>query len=272
MSAWRSAKNHVDRLMGWTLLEHATAESVSAFQSLLRDDGLAETSIATHLRQLKAALNWGASVGICNKIRVNMPRHGRKATTMRGRPVTDAEYKTMLAAAKVERPDDHAYWERLITGLYLSGLRLGEALRLRWDDGPFAVDLTGKHPRFRIWSEGEKGRQDRLLPMTPDFAKWLLKTKHREGLVFPVPYTFTEDVGRVVSAIGKRAGVAANQSTGKSATAHDLRRSFGTRWAARVKPAVLQLLMRHGDISTTMKYYVAHNADELAEGLWEEYG
>jgi integrase len=40
------------------------------------------------------------------------------------------------------------------------------------------------------------------------------------------------------------------------ATAHDLRRAFGTRWSKRVMPATLQKLMQHASIETTMRYYV----------------
>ena len=54
----------------------------------------------------------------------------------------------------------------------------------------------------------------------------------------------------------------------KYASAHDLRRSFGNRWAKRVMPAVLQQLMRHESIDTTMGYYVDLDADELAEDLY----
>ena len=65
-----------------------------------------------------------------------------------------------------------------------------------------------------------------------------------------------------------RAGVKVNPETGKTASIHDLRRSFGSRWAKKVMPAVLQRLMRHADIGTTMRYYVDLDADELAEDLW----
>jgi integrase len=58
---------------------------------------------------------------------------------------------------------------------------------------------------------------------------------------------------------------------GKFASAHDLRRSFGTRWAPRLKPATLQLLMRHKSIETTMKYYVCQDSDDVADELWAEY-
>jgi len=57
----------------------------------------------------------------------------------------------------------------------------------------------------------------------------------------------------------------------KYASAHDCRRGFGTRWAKRVMPAVLQRLMRHRNIDTTMKYYVGIQADDVAADLWGKY-
>jgi hypothetical protein len=62
--------------------------------------------------------------------------------------------------------------------------------------------------------------------------------------------------------------VVVNKEQGKFASAHDLRRSFGTRWASKVKPATLQLLMRHFTIDTTLRYYVAQDADDVARELW----
>jgi hypothetical protein len=49
------------------------------------------------------------------------------------------------------------------------------------------------------------------------------------------------------------------------------RRSFGTRWAKRVMPAVLQRLMRHKSINTTMKDYVGIEADDVAAELWAKF-
>lgn len=34
-------------------------------------------------------------------------------------------------------------------------------------------------------------------------------------------------------------------------------------------PAVLQQLMRHEDISTTMRFYVGKNAEATADAVWE---
>lgn len=79
--------------------------------------------------------------------------------------------------------------------------------------------------------------------------------------------------GHIISAIGKAARIKVNTDlkTGdvKYASAHDLRRSFGERWAMRVMPQVLMQLMRHASITTTMRYYVGRNAQLTAEVLYD---
>jgi integrase len=157
---------------------------------------------------------------------------------------------------------------------------LEESTVLSWDaDAAICVVLTGRHPKLRIWAEAEKGRRDRLLPMTPDFAEFLLETPlaDRRGPVFKIiglqtgqPIT-PKRISRIVSAIGKKAGVVVNKADGKFASAHDLRRAFGTRWAPKVKPATLQLLIRHRSINTTLKYFVAQDADDVGDELWRDY-
>jgi hypothetical protein len=57
----------------------------------------------------------------------------------------------------------------------------------------------------------------------------------------------------------------------KFASAQDLRRSFGARWATRVIFQVLKELMRHESIDTTLRYYVGRNAQSTAAVLWEAH-
>ena len=117
------------------------------------------------------------------------------------------------------------------------------------------------------------------MPITPDFGEFLLKTPNAErvGRVFKLvrpsgtPLDRYE-AGQIVSAIGRKATVVTNKAEGKFATAHDLRRAFGTRWAKRVMPAVLQRLMRHAAIQTTMSYYVDLDAGAVADDLWAKFG
>lgn len=276
-----SALNHLQRVVNPKKLRSVNSATLSRFQSRLRAEGMKDTTLASHLRHVRAALSWGVSVGLLAKVpQIHMPRRVKGRPLMRGRPVGAAEFDDMILTVPDVRPQDPDAWTRFLTGLWLSGLRLEEATILSWDpEAPFGVDLSGRHPRFRIYAEAEKGHADRLLPMTPDFADFLLRTPQadRRGLVLPIRGLLTGEpmtsgrVGRIVGRIGRRAGVIVNEAEGKFATAHDLRRAFGTRWAPRVKPATLQLLMRHASIQTTLAYYVALDADDVADELWAQH-
>jgi integrase len=138
---------------------------------------------------------------------------------------------------------------------------------------------------LRIPAELEKGHSDRLLPMAPEFALFLLETPDsaRTGAVFKVPGLRGQTaelrskwVGRVLSKIGKAAGVRVHVDPKdpervKYASAHDLRRAFGERWAARIMPAQLRELMRHESIETTLRYYVGTNAERTADACWDAF-
>ena len=204
---------------------------------------------------------------------------------MKGRPITGEEFDRMLANVEaIVGPDAAPSWKRLLNGLWHSGLRLGEAIALYWDrdDCPggkcLEVDLSGKRPMLVIPAELDKGNRDRLLPIAPEFAEFLLATPEaeRRGPVFAVKrrrQRYTGEmrllhVSATICQVGKRAGVVVNPDSGKRAAAHDLRRSFGQRWAARVMPQILMQLMRHEDISTTMKYYVGKEAEATADVLY----
>lgn len=113
------------------------------------------------------------------------------------------------------------------------------------------------------------------MPLSPEFVRFLKQTPEaiREGYVFnPAPARADkkgqrlgeQQVGRIIGLTGKIAKVKvhthAKTGKGKMDSAHDLRRSFGLRWAQRVMPQVLMELMRHESIETTMTYYVGVNA------------
>jgi integrase len=204
---------------------------------------------------------------------------------MKGRPITSAEFRRMLkATAAVVGKDRAASWRQFLIGLWLSGLRLREAMQLAWQPGPhISVEQHGDRLRLRFPGHQQKSREDQLYPLTPAFAAFLQKTPNgkRKGWVFSPeaksggrqnnPY----DVGRIVSQIGAKARVIVDETWSedgtcrqKAASAHDLRRSFGNRWSLRVMPTILQKLMRHAHISTTMKYYVRLEVEETERVIY----
>lgn len=267
-------------------LSDITGSVLSTFAASQRLLGRSEATIATSMRTLRAALLWAKANGYIADV-PPIPKQSRaKKTRAKGRPLTDKEFIAFLRAVRTQKDMQRLdrvgrrTWRRLIIGLWLSGLRLDEALALTWqqsgDHGSTIwIDTSGKYPLLGVSAESEKGNTDRLLPITPDFGRWLLKIPQdkRTGFVFPLKKSRQQDIRRmdttskILSKIGEESKVKVN-SDGKFASAHDLRRSFGLRWASRVFPAELQTLMRHSDIGTTMGYYAIVEATAFASKLW----
>jgi len=232
-----------------------------------------------HLKAaLHAAVRWGM---IPNVPDVGRVARAKRSKLMKGRPITTEEFERMLDRTSAVVGDKAApSWKHYLTGLWWSGLRLSESLDLSWDDPTKPrVDLTGRRPVFLIGSEHEKGHKDRILPMAPEFAEFLeaMPDDARTGFVFNPQgkrangvRPTSDRVSRLGAEVGEKAGVIVDHDPIKFASAHDLRRSFGQRWAYRpnMNPQTLMVLMRHETISTTMKYYAGQDAESVADVLW----
>jgi len=123
----------------------------------------------------------------------------------------------------------------------------------------------------------KKNRKTQEIPTVPAFGQLIDTTPadQREGWIFnPAPLRddwkrrlTADQVGRIVSKIGEKAGVVVNDD-GKFASANDLRRSLGQRMAeAGVSREDLQAIMRHRDFRTTEKYYLRDRAVSQAERI-----
>ncbi|MCX7424243.1 MAG: hypothetical protein NTW96_01180, partial [Planctomycetia bacterium] len=113
---------------------------------------------------------------------------------MKGRPITSEELERMIAKVPAvvlaSRNDgdqaEHdaaivASWERLLWGLWWSGLRMAEAMEVYWDrTDRLCVDLDGRHAMLRVPAELEKGHRDRMLPLAPEFARFLESTPEHQ--------------------------------------------------------------------------------------------
>lgn len=286
-SVFRRLEQEINPRRLWDIDERRLSAFVTSLRKGDPDNevrALAESTIAGHLAHLKAALNWARGQKLIPHLptfpRLKRARISKGAKVMRGRPITTEEFERMLGKVKEVVGEIAApRWTFFLRGLWTSGLRLTESLELYWDrDDKLHPVLTGRFPMLRIPGELEKGHKDRLLPMAPEFAE-LLKTvpeDERTGPVFKLDRIdgilgrpTTDRVSKVVSKIGARAKVRVDAK--KTASAHDLRRSFGERWASRLMPAQLMELMRHESIETTLAYYVGRNAERTAAILWEEH-
>lgn len=269
----------VDETMKPDSVRRMQPQWITRFQSELLKLGRQPSTVESHCRHLKAALNWAKSQGMIQIVPA-FPRlkKSRAAKMMKGRPITLEEFERMLAVVEQLSERQRVSVKFLLRGLWLSGLRLGEALCLTWDqwaDG-IRVDASGEHVKLMIPCESEKGGKDRVYPVTPDFAELLLSVpeEDRSGFVFnPVAgrglCRSLRTISKVISRLGEAAGVKVDEKDGKAkfASAHDLRRAFGSRWARRVPSVVLKDLMRHESVLTSEKYYVDLDADSTAKML-----
>jgi len=280
--------NSIENILNPAKLRDLTAPRLSQWQAKLRENGLAESTIAGMSAHLRSVFTWAVKMGyaataptIEKPKRAKRARGAKKIKVMKGRAITGEEFERLLSKVSAVVGETAApSWTHYLQGLWTSGLRLAESLVLTWDTGdPMSVDFSDKYPMLRIAAESEKGFQDRLLPMAPEFAEFLQRTPEadRVGPVFKLVTRLGRPprewwVSSVVSKIGKAAGVKVNtdRRTGKIkfASAHDLRRSFGTRWSSRIMPPALMELMRHESIETTLAYYVEKNAERTAGELW----
>lgn len=252
-----------------------------------KGEPIAKETIAAHLRNMRAALNWAQDAALINKApKIRMPKL-TKGSRAKGRAITREEFDRMIdVAEKSLLPERLAEWRFFLFGLWWSGLRLGEALELSWDEwaDAISVDLSGEYGMFQIPGEAEKGGRNRLLPMAEEFEEQLraVPEGERTGLVFNPAKVKPGCEGRAsqdtccrfITSLGKRVGVVVDRKGDsiKFASAHDLRRSFGVRWASRLPASELQQLMRHESITTTMTYYIEQDANRLAASIREWRG
>jgi integrase len=288
--------NHLERIIHPQRLADINESALLHWQQTLRAEGKRESSLASYRATLRAILAWA----VRQKFIPRLPEFPDKPKVAKGespakcRAVTREEAERMLAktAGVVGKPAARS-WRRLLIGLWWSGLRLGEAVVLDWytpGARGFCVDLSGRRPMFIIGGEAEKGNCNRLLPMAPEFARFLAKTPEAErvGKVFPlVPPqgsrggpVWLEKVSEVICKVGKAAGVVVarkmrwDRAAGKQiekakyGSAHDFRRAFCFRWSLRVAPLVLKELARHESVATTERYYLTQNSEAMADVAW----
>ena len=284
----RGTFTHVEAILNPQRLKDLNEHRLSHLVVALRKNGLAETTIKGYLAHFKAALNWAVQQKLLSAL-PGFPKLQRAkrygGSAMKGRPITAEEFERMLEAIPaVVHPEQVPQWAYYLRGLWTSGLRLGESLDLWWDryDRMRPIFPKNGRPLFEIHAELEKGHTDRLLPMAPEFALLLQQTpeQDRSGPVFRLQGRQGRygqyQVSKTVSRIGRAAGVTVHvdprdSSKVKVASAHDLRRAFGERWAARVMPAQLMELMRHESIETTLRFYVGTNAQRTNDAIWSAF-
>lgn len=214
--------NVIEELMSPDTLARITEKWLARFHLLAKKREISGYTVGKYFQHLRTAMKWAKEQGIIKAL-PTFPKQTRLAHKggkhMKGRPVTGGEFDRMLAVveraivlrvagkgvkggkskpkaeptpAKLLKAKSAADSLRhLMRGLWLSGLRIGEALSLTWDqwaDGIRVQVDEDKDVCLLIDSEDQKNRQTQVYPVVDDFADFLLKTpkEQRVGFVFNV--------------------------------------------------------------------------------------
>jgi integrase len=248
-----------EKLCSPSRLRSITERTVSQFVACMRKEpgrakgstSMMPSTIKVRLQFLHTALSWGVE----QKLLTAVPKFPVvKVPKKNPQPVPGEAFEKMLAKA----PDAQmrAY---LLCG-WLAGLRLNEALTLEWGQNDKVPWLD--FPSNRIWLPAEfvKADRDQWLPLDKELRQALEGLTRRGKKVFCFrdrggQIMTDSGVSQLVRKLARKAGV--------RLTMKSLRRGFGCRHAGKVSAHVLQRLMRHANIKTTLDYYA--NIDDAVE-------
>jgi integrase len=241
---------------------------------------IAHTSEATQLKdlsQLAACLSAAVDEGYAGTDLRDRTRVFRKSLRLRAAsgtpPFTDGELERLYAALADEEP----VYLALVDVMVATGLRVGEAIALDWQD----VDLSSGKLYVRHtynWTDGltsPKDRDQRTVYLTPEaqqvLGDWIkLAGVHEQGVMFPAPRSRNYVSATYLGAVVRDAIAAAGIPTLDAASGrprkplHSLRATFTRRALERgANPLWVQRVLGHSNLELTANIYGAWSEEAM---------
>jgi len=227
-----------------------------------RNSVVSPATINKDLRHIKAALRVAHDWGYLPELpRIRMVKEPQKLPTYVTAEHFDLIYAKACELAKFPQNPGQVYspaewWRALTLTAYMTGLRVGEILAIRTED----LDLQAGWLITR-W-DNTKADRDEAVKLHEVVVQHIRGIIGMEGPVFAWchdPRTLWAEFTRIQKAAGIH--LPCRERHGHTASCHvygfhDFRRAFATVNARRLKPEVLQRLMRHKSYQTTQKFYI----------------
>lgn len=233
-----AAVSHFARHFG-TPPDQLGAEHVIAYQVWMRDQ-----KGASHVlhNQTVCALRFFYGEVLDRPDVVERIRYARRERRL---PVVLSVEETIALLGSI----DHPRYRVLLTTIYATGLRLGEALALR------AADIDSKRMVVRV-RQG-KGKKDRYVPLPPLLLGMLRehwRREHLRDLLFP----HSSDPSRPADPTGVQRylqRLIAKTGWSKKVTPRTLRHCYATHLIEKgTSTRVVQVLLGHANVHTTETY------------------
>ncbi|WP_421774247.1 tyrosine-type recombinase/integrase [Gracilimonas sp.] len=255
---------------------------------------LAPASQANYLRHLKVFFTWLRKTEILKEDiteNIKSPKIPQKITqkTVNRKQLDkifdafDVYNQKMQKKGFITKPEQQRLWFKpMINTIYYCGLRAKEAVNLTWEDIELSEN-SKKTENFGVLkiSNSEtnttKSGKERIIPIRKPLYKWLKKWKvdqgnPSDGFVFPSATGFNRWQQMDSLALSKsfKKFVKLTGDVPNTVTLHGLRHSCATDLLAKgVSPAIVQKIMGHASINTTMIYehLDASNINEAIKGI-----
>lgn len=269
---WRSLERHALPFFGRKRLAEIEPQDVKAFAAAVVATGVKRNTVRLAMAPVRALLATALEDGLIRSnpaaglrlfLSNGAAEHGTDPETEQVKALTEAELGRLLT----ELPDES---RPFFAFLAQTGLRIGEAIELRWRD----IDLGGRwiHVRRRVYRGGvdlPKGRKGRRIPLSEALARdlWAHRKETRAGddeLVFVSEKGMRVDQSNLASRVLKPALRRAD--VGAWVGFHTFRHTcatllFRNGWNA----AQVQKFLGHTDPGFTLRTYVHLLPEDLPE-------
>ena len=219
-------------------------------------------TINKDLRHIKAALHVAQEWGYLPDMpKIRMVKEPQRLPSYVTPEHFDLIYSRACDLAKLPENPGQAYtaadwWKAVVVTAYMTGLRIGEILAVRTED----LNLDAGRLIAR-WDD-TKADRDEIIQLHATVVEHIRTVVGNNTHVFHWchdPRTLWVEFTRIQAGAGIHLTCRDQHEHTPSCHVygfHDFRRAFATVNAPRLKPEVLQRLMRHKSYQTTQKFYI----------------
>jgi|WetSurMetagenome_2_1015567.scaffolds.fasta_scaffold349325_1 integrase/recombinase XerD len=242
-------------IMGETVLEEISPQSIEMFKAKCLSSGLAPETTSVYFRSLKTLFNKALEMGMLTGTNPFSDAKSVKVPIKPPQWITEDDHKLLLKILKGNGRKGTETARRLFTFLFHTGLRSGECLSLRIED----IDLENK----TILVHSSKTNTVRGVPLNSD-ALFVLKRQIevyelKSGRIWNNTVNGASQAFRKAK---KRAGIT------KDISFYSYRHSFATRLLKKGVPLItVSRLLGHQIISTTARFYSGYDTEQFKDAV-----